>query len=150
MLLGALGRSAMMLMGMEASTPWSAQLIFTGGRVNFWQDCLYGAANMLRMCAGIALLAVVFKRWWKPILIVFGAGIVTMVVLVIQVEVSSYATQIVYWIEQFIRFLENSVLPALEAYYSNTTFGARLGREFLDALVLFALCYPATWHMKNA
>ena len=47
-------------------------------------------------------------------------------------------------------FLENSVLPALEAYYSNTTFGARLGREFLDALVLFALCYPATWHMKNA
>jgi len=141
-LLGALGRSAMMLMGMEASTPWSAQLIFTGG--------LYGAANMLRMCAGIALLAVVFKRWWKPILIVFGAGIVTMVVLVIQVEVSSYATQIVYWIEQFIRFLENSVLPALEAYYSNTTFGARLGREFLDALVLFALCYPATWHMKNA
>ena len=47
-LLGALGRSAMMLMGMEASTPWSAQLIFTGGRENFWQDCLYGAANMLR------------------------------------------------------------------------------------------------------
>ena len=73
-----------------------------------------------------------------------------MVVLVIQVEVSSYATQIVYWIEQFIRFLENSVLPALEAYYSNTTFGARLGREFPDALVLFALCYPAPWHMKNA
>lgn len=149
-LLGALGRSAMMLMGMEASAPWSAQLIFTGGRENFWQDCLYGAANMLRMCAGAALLAVVFKRWWKPILIVFGAGIVTMVVLVIQVDVSSYASQIVYWIEQFIRFLENSVLPALEAYYSNTTFGARLGREFLDALVLFALCYPATWHMKNA
>ena len=51
-LLGALGRSAMMLMGMEASTPWSAQLIFTGGRVNFWQDCLYGAANMLRIVRG--------------------------------------------------------------------------------------------------
>ena len=105
---------------------------------------------MLRMCAGIALLAVVFKRWWKPILIVFGVGIVTMVVLVIQVDVSSYASQIVDLIERFIRFLEDSVLPALETYYSNTSFGARLGRELLDTLMLFALCYPATWHMKNA
>lgn len=112
-------RLLMMLFGLPIRGGWSASAILTGNNPNLLRDVFVEFCSMMFASGLLTLFGYVFLRWWKVLLILFGAGIVLIILLVNMIQwqtfLSSFLRDGAHWV---LNFLED-FLPRLIDFFEN-------------------------------
>ena len=151
-LVGVLNRLEMPLLGMKVRQGFTPGLVLTGGRPGFGGSLLLCFTRMLMAAGWACLVYALFARWWKPLLILMGAGIVVLIVLGVQVQLGAYTASMVEAARAFARWLEESfipnVAPVLERIFNESRLWVLALRDLAQAAVCFVLVYLIILRMK--
>lgn len=141
-------RLVLMLTGFGVQNGWSANVVLTGGDSLWWRAIISDFLDMVELAGIMTLVGYLFRRWWKVILVIMAAGIVTMILLATQLNSSRYIQMLFEWGIQFFTWLSEVALPAMERYFNETHLALIALRKVAVATVLTALSYPVMRWMK--
>ena len=151
-LIGVVNRLEMPLLGMRVRNALTPQLALTGGNPTFLYDLVRTFTGMLAASGWACLVYALFARWWKVILILFGAGIVVMLVLGVQVSLGAYTQSMADAARAFVEWVEDYfipvVVPKIEAFFAERRLWVLSLRDLIQFAVGMLLVYPVILRLK--
>ena len=151
-LVGVLNRLEMPLLGMKVRQGFTPGLVLTGGRPGFGGSLLLCFTRMLTAAGWACLVYALFARWWKQLLILFGAGVVVMIVLGVQVSLGAYTQSMVSAARALSDWLQYvfipKVVPVWEQFFGETRAWVWALRDLGQFVFCYALIYPIILRLR--
>jgi hypothetical protein len=137
-----LGRAVMWASGFKLRDGWDAYTLLTGNNSNLSADLLLSFTNKFLYASVYSLTGYIFVRWWKVILIGFGALIALIITVTTQIQLPAYLTDLRPFFEWLVQWIYETVMPIIRGFFDESRLYVRALRDLGFALIYFALCYP--------
>lgn len=141
-------RAVLWAVGFPIRGGWNAQALFTGNNPNLMRDILISICDMIGSAGLFTLLGYIFLRWWKPLLILFGAGIAVMILLVTMVQWETYIAQLLLRAADWVQWAIEQLIPMIQNFFSGENQVAWAWTELIAGFACTALAYPVMRGMK--
>jgi hypothetical protein len=137
-----LGRGVLWAAGFKLRDGWDVYTLLTGKNSNMMSDLLLSFTGKLLYAGSYTLTGYIFVRWWKVILIGFGALIALIITVTTQIQLPAFLTDLRPFIEWLVQWIYETVLPFFRNFFNESRLYMLALRDIGFAFVCFALCYP--------
>ncbi len=137
-----LSRMALLLTGFRFASGVSMREIIWGSSKNILFD---GAKIFCEFVLTIGISTFVgylFARWWKIILLLMGLGIVSMIIVVMQVQLGKNLELLIRFADWLAEWMRMSFIPFIEKVVTTSITWKTLAYYFLMGVGFTALSYP--------
>lgn len=114
----AICRAALLLLGIPLKGGWDLGMLLTGGNTDILKSCAASCMEMIGTAGWSMLLGYLLLRWWKPILILIGAGIAAIILLVQMIQWETFVVQWLAHLEDWVRWAADQLIPWIREFYS--------------------------------
>lgn len=144
----AILRVALLLFGFPLKGGWSVNTIILGGNARLPLDMLTATMDMMAFAGIYTMLGYIFLRWWKVILVLFGAFVGTIILLVAMVQWQTVVAQIVMNFADWVEWAMEQLIPLIESFFSKENQLVYSTRFLGVGLISMLISYPVMRGMK--
>jgi len=137
-----LGRAVLWVSGFKLRDGWDAYTLLTGKNSNILGDLLLSFTGKFLYAGAYSLTGYILMRWWKVILIGFGALIALIITVTTQIDLPAYITDLRPFFEWLVQWIYETAIPIIRGFFEESRLYVLTLRDMGLALFYFALCYP--------
>lgn len=141
-------RAILLIVGFPLKGGWSAATLFTGGDPDLPMNMLASMLEMIGSAGICTLVGYVFLRWWKPLLILFGAGIAAILLMVTMIQWETFLAGILVDFAKWVNWAAEQLIPLIQRFFEEDNRMVWALREFGAGLACIVLSYPVMRGMK--